>query len=74
MCRLLYPAHMNIDYFPTNFILQNGVLYYVDYECNGSMEEWSFESWGVRYWSKMPEFLRYAAEHPLCGEAAPKKR
>lgn len=26
MCRLLYPAHTNIDYFPTNFILQNGVL------------------------------------------------
>ena len=25
MCRLLYPAHTNIDYFPTNFILQNGV-------------------------------------------------
>ena len=29
MCRLLYPAHTNIDYFPTNFILQtwtNGTL------------------------------------------------
>lgn len=34
LCRLLYPAGLNIDYFPTNFILWGGVLYYVDYECN----------------------------------------
>ena len=26
MCGLLYPANTNIDYFPTNFIPQNGVL------------------------------------------------
>ena len=65
MCRLLYPAHTNIDYFPTNFILQNGVLYYVDYECNNYMDEWNFENWGVQYWFKTPAFLQYAAEHPL---------
>ena len=65
MCRLLYPAHTNIDYFPTNFILQNGVLYYVDYECNNYMDEWNFENWGVQYWSKTPAFLQYAAKHPL---------
>ena len=51
--------------FPTNFILQGGVLYYVDYECNHYMDEWNFENWGVKYWSKTPEFLQYAAEHPL---------
>ena len=41
MCRLLYKANTNIDYFPTNFILQNEILYYIDYECNdytGRME------------------------------------
>ena len=32
MCRLLYGAGRNIDYFPTNFILQKGTLYYIDYE------------------------------------------
>ena len=37
MCRLLYPAHTNIDYFPTNFILQGDTLYYIDYECNDYM-------------------------------------
>ena len=55
MCRLLYPANLNIDYFPTNFIPHEGKLYYIDYECNSYMEEWDFEHWGIRYWSKTPE-------------------
>ena len=63
MCRLLYAADTNIDYFPTNFIMQGGILYYVDYECNEYMEEWNFENWGVNYWSKTPEFLKYVEEH-----------
>ena len=62
MCRLLYREEINIDYFPTNFILQDGILYYVDYECNAYMEEWNFENWGIRYWSKTPEFIRYVEE------------
>lgn len=63
MCALLYPANTNIDYFPTNFVLQDGILYYIDYECNDYMDEWNFENWGIRYWSKTPEFLRYVQEH-----------
>ena len=63
MCKLLYPANTNIDYFPTNFIPQNGVLYYIDFECNDYMEEWNFENWGIKYWSKTAEFMRYLAEH-----------
>lgn len=63
MCRLLYAADTNIDYFPTNFIMQDSVLYYVDYECNKYMEKWNFENWGMKYWSKTPEFLKYAEEH-----------
>ena len=64
MCALLYPAHTNIDYFPTNFVARNGELYYIDFECNEYMEEWNFANWGVKYWSKTPEFLQYAKEHP----------
>ena len=64
MCGLLYPANTNIDYFPTNFILQDEKLYYVDYECNDYMEEWNFENWGMKYWSRTPEFLKYVKEHP----------
>ena len=54
---------LNIDYFPTNFVVQDGVMYYIDYECNGYMDEWNFENWGIKYWSKTPEFLAYVAEH-----------
>ena len=59
MCALLYPAGLNIDYFPTNFIVQDGLLYYIDYECNPYSEEWNFENWGSKYWSKTVEFLEY---------------
>ena len=54
---------LNLDWFPTNFIGREGTLYYVDYECNPYMDQWSFESWGVRYWSRTPEFDAYAKEH-----------
>lgn len=63
MCALLYAAHTNIDYFPTNFVVQGGEMYYIDYECNDYMDEWNFENWGIKYWSKTPEFLQYAKEH-----------
>lgn len=63
MCRLLYSANTNIDYFPTNFIVQNDEIIYIDYECNDYMEEWNFENWGIKYWSKTPEFLQYLEEH-----------
>ena len=52
-------AGLNIDYFPTNFVVQNDLLYYVDYECNSYMDEWSFENWGIKYWSRTPEFEQY---------------
>ena len=50
MCALLYPAGLNIDYYPTNFVVWDGLLYYIDYECNGYMEQWNFENWGSQYW------------------------
>ena len=64
LCRLLYAANTNIDYFPTNFIPVDGTLFYVDYECNDYMEEWNFANWGIKYWSKTQEFLQYMQEHP----------
>ena len=63
MCALLYAAHTNIDYFPTNFVVQEEEIYYIDFECNDYMEEWNFENWGIKYWSKTPEFLQYVKEH-----------
>ena len=49
-------AGLNIDYFPTNFVVREGLLWYVDYECNAYMDEWSFDNWGVKYWSRTPDF------------------
>ena len=59
MCKKLYKSNTNIDYFPTNFIVSNDLLWYIDYECNTYMEEWNFENWGIKYWSKTKEFIEY---------------
>lgn len=59
MAELAKAAGLNIDYFPTNFVIQDGLLWYIDYECNDYMDEWSFENWGVKYWSKTPELEAY---------------
>lgn len=63
MAELAKAAGLNIDYFPTNFVVQDGLLWYIDYECNKYMEEWSFENWGVKYWSRTPEFEEYLKQH-----------
>lgn len=52
MCALLYPAGINIDYYPTNFVVHEGLLYYIDYECNEYSDEWNFENWGSKYWHR----------------------
>ena len=51
LCGRLYPAGLNIDYYPTNFVPCGGTLYYIDYECNAYMQEWDFAHWGARYWT-----------------------
>ena len=56
-------AGLNIDYFPTNFVIRDNLIWYVDYECNDYMEKWNFENWGIRYWSRTPEFLDYLEQH-----------
>lgn len=59
MAHQVYSVGLNIDYFPTNFIVQDDLIYYIDYECNGYMDDWNFENWGIKYWSKTEEFLEY---------------
>lgn len=56
-------AGLNIDYFPTNFIVQSSSIFYIDYECNPYMDEWSFENWGIKYWSMTQEFIDYMKAH-----------
>ena len=48
MCDLLYSNSLNIDYYPTNFVVSD----------NQYMEKWNFENWGVKYWSKTEDFMK----------------
>jgi TP53 regulating kinase and related kinases len=51
MTKILYPNNTNIDFFPTNFIVNSrDKLIYIDYECNNYLEQWDFEHWGIKYW------------------------
>lgn len=59
MAEITHRVGLNIDYFPTNFVVQNDAIFYIDYECNPYMEQWNFENWGIKYWSKTQEFLEY---------------
>lgn len=63
MAELAKARGLNIDYFPTNFVVQDDLLYYVDYECNHYMDEWNLENWGIKYWSRTPEFEEYLQTH-----------
>ena len=55
-------AGLNIDYYPTNFVVQGGLLWYVDYECNEYMKQWDFDHWGISYWQPEVSFRRYRDE------------
>ena len=50
MAQMLKEQNLNIDYYPANFIVQNDKLYYIDYECNTYMEQYSYHTWGKQYW------------------------
>ncbi len=47
LCRA---SGINIDYFPSNFVIAGSDVYYVDYEFNEYSEEWNFSNWGIFYW------------------------
>lgn len=46
----LKAAGLHVDYFPTNFIWQNGEMVLIDYECHPYNREWDFPNWGMFYW------------------------
>ena len=58
MAKKCYLHNLNIDFYPTNFIVRNDDLYYIDYECNIYDSKRNFSNWGIKYWSKTGEFLK----------------
>ena len=63
MAAVVRSAGLNIDYFPTNFVVRDGLIFYIDYECNAYEDKWNFENWGIKYWSKTQEFMDYLNQH-----------
>lgn len=52
--------NINLDYFPSNFVYQDSIVYYIDYEINPYLSEWNFINWGIYYWANpdgMKKFL-----------------
>ena len=43
-------------------LAKDEVLWYIDYECNEYMEQWNFENWGIKYWSKTKDFREYGSK------------
>jgi TP53 regulating kinase and related kinases len=50
----------NIDFFPANFVIREGRLYYIDYEINPYCYEWGLENWGIYYWANAQGMTEYA--------------
>ncbi|MBN1316260.1 MAG: hypothetical protein JXA42_12355 [Anaerolineales bacterium] len=60
MSKIVKNAGINLDYFPANFVVKKGILYYIDYEYNPYLVEWDLEHWGIYYWANsegMNKFL-----------------
>ena len=77
MCKLLYPNNLNIDYFPTNFVEQQGRLHYVDYECSHYSDEWNFENWGIWFLANetgFASFLKNGNHTILLENGKPKRK
>jgi predicted Ser/Thr protein kinase len=62
MYRHVKDAGLNIDYFPSNFIIRNQELFYIDYECNPYDPEWDLPNWGIYYWANSEGFRKYFLE------------
>ncbi|GEM_PF-493266 len=59
MARHCAQGGWNLDYFPTNFVLQDGELFYIDYEVNPFDAAWSLENWGIYYWANFEGMRRF---------------
>lgn len=59
MAELVQRHNLNIDYFPTNFVISKKSLYYIDYEMNPYDPQWNLENWGLYYWANPAGLKHY---------------
>ncbi|MBN1826038.1 MAG: hypothetical protein JW958_07215 [Candidatus Eisenbacteria bacterium] len=59
IARLARRSGLNLDWFPTNFLLRRERLFYIDYEVNEYDPEWSLENWGLFYWANEEGMARF---------------
>ncbi len=59
LARRLQNAGLNIDYFPTNFVISGQHLFYIDYEVNKYRKAWDLKNWGIYYWANSDGFQSF---------------
>lgn len=42
--------NLNLDYFPSNFVLKDKTVYYINYKTYPYQEELNLRNWGIYYW------------------------
>jgi hypothetical protein len=60
MANSLQAQGLNIDYFPSNFVIRNHIPNYIDFEANPYSSQWSLSSWGIYYWANRDGMRRYS--------------
>lgn len=61
MAEQLRETGYHVDFFPTNFVLSEQKLFYIDYEAHPYSEEWNFANWGIFYWLNREGMATYLA-------------
>jgi TP53 regulating kinase and related kinases len=62
---MLKKDNVNIDYFPSNFVIQDNTFFYIDYEHDPYSDEWNFSNWGIYYWLNREGMTNYMRTNDL---------
>jgi len=70
MCEKIYAKNFMLDYFPTNFVEKNDILYYIDFGCGKYTDDWNFENNGIYFLANtlgIAKFLKDGKYRDLVG-------
>jgi len=62
MCKKIYERNLNLDYFPTNFVEKNDILYYIDYGCGKYTDDWNFEDNGIYFYANESGIAKFVED------------